>query len=74
MASSQDTRTLIYVGLAFVCLAFVCFLAALDLGYNWLTDPELMSRADKGAFFAALGAFGTSASLLWTQYARRPPK
>ena len=69
MASSQNTRTLIYVGLTFVCL-----LAALDLGYNWLTDPEMMSRADKGAFFAALGAFGTSVSLLWTQYARRPPK
>jgi hypothetical protein len=68
MPRSKPIRTYIYIG-----LAIVCFVGAVALGINLLTEPEI-NRGDVGALIAALGGLLTAGSLLWIQYGRKPPR
>jgi hypothetical protein len=67
MPRSKPIRTYIYIG-----LAIVCFVGAVALGINLLTEPEI-NRGDVGVLIAALGGLLTASSLLWIQYGRNPP-
>ena len=67
MANSKLIRTYIYIG-----LAIMCFVGAVALGINLLTEPEI-NRGDVGALIAALGALLTASSLLWIRYGHKPP-
>jgi drug/metabolite transporter superfamily protein YnfA len=67
MARSVPGRTYTYVG-----IAIVCFVGAVALGINLLTEPA-SNRGDIGALIAALGGLLTATSLLWIRYAQKPP-
>jgi hypothetical protein len=67
MANSKLIRTYIYIG-----LAIMCFVGAVALGINLLTEPEI-NRGDVGALIAALGELLTASSLLWIRYGHKPP-
>ena len=65
MAGSKPIRTYIYIG-----LVIVCFVGAVALGINLLTEPEI-NRGDVGALIAALGGLLTAGSLLWIRYGKK---
>jgi hypothetical protein len=67
MARSEPIRTYMYIG-----LAMVCFVGAVAVGINLLTEPEI-DRGEGGALVAALGGLLTATSLLWIRYAQKPP-
>ena len=67
MADPKPIRTYIYIG-----LAIVCFVSAVALGINLLTEPEI-NRGDVGALIAAVGGLLTASSLLWIRYGQKPP-
>jgi len=66
MARSEPIRTYMEIG-----IAIVCFVGAVGVGINLLTEPE--NRGEVGALIAALGGFLTATSSLWTRYAQKPP-
>lgn len=67
MARSEPLRTYMDIG-----IAIVCFVGAVAVGINLLTEPEI-NRGDVGALIAAFGGFLTATSLLWIRYAQKPP-
>ena len=67
MARSEPIRTYMEIG-----IAIVCFVGAVGVGINWLTEPAI-NRGDVGALIAALGGFLAATSSLRTRYAQKPP-
>jgi hypothetical protein len=67
MVRSEPIRTYIEIG-----LAIWCFVGAVSVGIDLLTDPE-SNRGEVGALVATLGVFCLTAISLWTRYAQKPP-
>jgi hypothetical protein len=65
MVRSEPIRT--YIEIA---VAIGCFVGAVSVGIDLLTDPE---RREVGALVASLGGFFLMAISLWTRYAKKPP-
>jgi len=67
MVRSEPIRTYIEIG-----IAIGCFVGAVSVGINLLTEPE-SHRGEVGALIAALGGFYTVTFSLWTRFAQKPP-
>jgi hypothetical protein len=67
MVRSEPIRTYMEIG-----IAILCFVGAVMVGINWLTELAI-NRHEVGAFIGALGGFLMVTISLWTRYAQKPP-